>query len=167
MAGRPGWLAQQGAESSAQGEEFGSPLLTEGRIDAGEVEFVGGRQLSEVPAQLRLRNTGTAGEPVAEGGVGIRERRIGGLPVARGVEVHDAFGLDADRRCEFVAAVQGQQCGGEAVGAVERMAQARKLEGGACLPYGELLLDALEVREESAARMGDLCGAEFAQGEFD
>ncbi|GDY69474.1 hypothetical protein SAV14893_088670 [Streptomyces avermitilis] len=26
-----------------------------------------------------------------------------------------------------------------------------------------MLLDALEVREESAARMGDLCGAEFAQ----
>jgi hypothetical protein len=43
------------------------------------------------------------------------------------------------------------------------MAEARELEGGAGVPYGELFLDALEVREECAARVGGLRGTEFTQ----
>ncbi|GGX24245.1 hypothetical protein GCM10010383_63240 [Streptomyces lomondensis] len=42
------------------------------------------------------------------------------------------------------------------------MAQARELEGGACVPQGELLLDALEVREESPSRMRDLGATKLA-----
>ncbi|GAA2489224.1 hypothetical protein GCM10010406_26720 [Streptomyces thermolineatus] len=43
------------------------------------------------------------------------------------------------------------------------MAQARKLEGGAGAPFGELLPDALEVHEKGTARMGDVRGTQVAQ----
>ncbi|KOV62978.1 hypothetical protein ADL00_23870 [Streptomyces sp. AS58] len=43
------------------------------------------------------------------------------------------------------------------------MTQARDLEGGAGVPYGELSLDTLGMGDEGAARMGDVRGTELAQ----
>jgi hypothetical protein len=93
----------------------------------------------------------------------MRERRIRGRAVTRRVEIHDAFSLGADHLGEFGAAVRRQQGGREAVGTVERVTQAGDLECGASAPCGELALDALEVRDESAAGMGDVRSTESAQ----
>ena len=131
---------------------------------AGQVEFVGGGEFGEVPAELRTGRVESAGETVPEDPVGLREPRIRGLPVARPVEIHDPLRLRADHLGEFGAArVHRQQGGGETVGAVAGVAQARELEGRAGAPCGEAVPDALEVGDESAARVRDVRGAEPEQ----
>ncbi|MFF7167094.1 hypothetical protein ACFZBP_37945 [Streptomyces sp. NPDC008086] len=73
IAGRPGRLAEQRAKAGEQGEEFASPLFPEGRVDAGEVEFVGGRELGDVVTPLRFGEAGVTGEPVMDVAIGIRQ----------------------------------------------------------------------------------------------
>jgi hypothetical protein len=151
-------LAEERPEPGQQSEEFGAPALTEGRVPTGEVEFVGGGELGEVLAQEGTWGVHPPGEPVPE--ARFQEVGVGRPAVAARVEVHDRLGVRADHGGEFRTPVEREQAGGEAVGAVEGVAESGELEDGASVPEGELDADAFEVGEEGAAGVGSAVGTE-------
>lgn len=132
-------------------------------VDVGDVQFVGCGQFGTVLSEPTAGGEDAAGEPVPEPCVNLGQARVGGVPVAAGVYVHELFGLGTDHRGQFTSAVDWQQARGKAVGSVERVAQAGQLQRGASAPRREPFPYAYQVCQERPARVVEGRGVELAK----
>ena len=99
------------------------------------------------------------GESISEQNTIIEtDLRIKKPTVASGVEIDKILDIGADSLSNLGAAIQSQQCGGEAVSPVGSVAQPRQRHHVGGVPHNQEFLRPFQVVEQASAQMRDGVG---------